>query len=223
MNLQVCVPYEKCPFNCPMCIASNRKIYENLYDKCEELYFNRLKKQIENNYDFYVITGQTEPTLNRKWLENTLKVLKGQKVELQTKNYNLHNYNLEGLSTLCYSITSVKDYIKAYSFRKIVGSNRLVILLTKDFDFLNIENFETFGFNQITFKVLQKTNDKKVNTWIEKNEMKDFTKIYEIVNFYNGRNVSVRIDTNCQDSHGRYRIFREDGQLYYNWEIETPL
>lgn len=224
MNLQVCVPYEKCPYNCPMCIASGRKQFKNEYDEDEEYYFSQLEK-IADNYDNFIITGATDPTLNKAWLENIIDILyRFGNVELQTRNYNLKGFDLKGLSTLAYSITTIKDFLRAWKFKKLEnGNNRLVILLTKEFDFLTADNFNPMGYNQITFKVLQKTADEKTNKWIDENEMKDFANIYNIINKYNGEEVSVRIDTNCQDSHGRYEIFREDGLLYKKWEDETPI
>lgn len=219
MNLQVCVPYEKCPFNCPCCIANGRKRFDNLYESNKELYLEKLKKE-KNKYDNFILTGDTEPTLNSHWLKDVLQVLSEEKIELQTKNYNLKNYNLKWLTTLSYSILSVKDYLNAWRYRKIKGDNRLVILLTKDFAFLNEKNFSTMGYNQITFKVLQLGNQEKTNKWVEENKMTNLENIYKIIERYNGSETSVRIDTNCQNSEGRYEIFRSDGYIYKKWEDE---
>ena len=104
------------------------------------------------------------------------------------------------------------------------AKNRLVILLTKEFDFLNAKNFSPMGFEQITFKVLQMTESEKTNKWIEANAMTDLTNIYAIVDKFNGnKKVSVRLDASCQDSHGRYEIFRADGNLYGRWEDKEPI
>jgi len=205
-----------------MCIASDRKVFDNVYKSEPDFYHHRVDNEIAGFYDSYIITGNTDPTLNRKWLKDILIDLDGcENIELQTKNYNLKGYNLCGITTLAYSIINVKDYLKAHSFRKIKGDNRLVILLTKEFDFLTADNFDPMGYNQITFKVLQDTASEEANGWILTNEMADLTNIYEIVNKFNGnQNVSVRIDTTCQDSEGRYEIFREDGKVYNNWEDE---
>ena len=221
MNLQICVPYEKCPYKCPMCIANNRKRFADNYKNANYLYKQRLEN-IKNNYNYFILTGDTEPTLNSHWLKTVLQVLKGKQIELQTRNYNLHDYNLNHLTTLAYSITKLQDYLKAWSFQKIGGNNRLVILLTKDFEILTADNFNSMGYNQITFKVLQPTNDTKTNEWIQKNQMTDFTNIYDIIDKYNGSEVSIRIDTNCQDSINRYEIFRSDGLIYTDWETTIP-
>ena len=224
MNLQVCVPYEKCPFKCPTCIANGRELFENLYDSDLRKYEDSLYKTIHNSkIDNCIITGNTEPTLNRHWLRDVLYILRNKQTELQTRNYNLKGYNLKYLNVLAYSITDVRSYLKSWNFRKIKGVNRLVILLTKEFDFLTAENFNTMGFEQITFKVLQPTADETTNKYIEKNRMTDLTEIYRIIERFNGSNVSVRIDTNCQDSENRYRVFREDGKLYRSWESVEPI
>jgi len=79
------------------------------------------------------------------------------------------------------------------------------------------------GYEQITFKVLQASGDPKTDKWIDENEMKNFDNILEIVKKFNGSDTSVRIDTNCQDSHGRYEIFRSDGLTYDTWDALEPI
>ncbi|RLI46137.1 hypothetical protein DRO61_09620, partial [Candidatus Bathyarchaeota archaeon] len=103
MNIQICVPYQKCPFNCPMCVANGRKVFNNLYKENGELYLTKAFSKIVGSFNDYVITGSTEPTLNKKWLTEILKLLEFENVELQTKNYNLKGYNLKYLNTLSYS------------------------------------------------------------------------------------------------------------------------
>ena len=223
MNLQVCVPYEKCPFKCPTCIANGRETFKNLHNFYLEGYEEALQELVDSReFDNFVLTGNTEPTLNRHWLRDVLYILRNEQTELQTRNYNLKGYNLKYLDILAYSITDVKSYLNAWNFRKIEGTNRLVILLTKEFNFLTAENFNPMGFEQITFKVLQPTADETTNEYIERNRMTDLTEIHRIIERFNGSDVSVRIDTNCQDSHGRYIIFREDGRTYDSWESVKP-
>lgn len=222
MNLQICIPYQVCPFKCPMCIASGRPIFENLYKSEYDFYIHQLEEALKNNdIEDIILTGNTDPTLDRNWLtkisEEVKKYYPSPKVELQTKNYNLKNYNLSNIDVLAYSITSVKDYLKAWSFRKIQRTNRLSILLTKEFDFLTAENFNTFGFDQITFKVLHEGVDIEKNKWVQDNKMTDLSNIYDIINRFNGTETSVRIDTECENSIDRYLIFREDGELYKEW------
>ena len=221
MNLQVCIPYQKCPFKCPMCIASERPLYNNEYKTNIYEYLQSLNEAIEDlEVNDIVLTGNTEPTLDRNWFRIVTEEIKKYHnipIELQTKNYNLKGFNLSKIDVLAYSITNVKEYLKAWSFRKIDRTNRLVILLTKEFDFLTADNFNAFGFDQVTFKVLQYGESDKANKWVDQNKMTDLTNIYEIVDRFNGSKTSVRIDTSCQDSEYRYRIFREDGCVYKEW------
>ena len=228
MNLQVCVPYQKCPFNCPMCIAKGRNTYPNLYELNYDDYMQELTDTIKTlDIRDVVLTGATDPTLNRKWLTYIQEEIKipcpTVNIELQTKNYNLKGYNLSRIDVLSYSITDYKSYLKAWNFRKINKTNRLVILLTKEFDHMKAEDFNPMGYEQITFKVLQRGADKQVNDWIFKNEMTNFSEIYKIVDRFNGTKTSVRIDTSCQESENRYFVFREDGELYKDWSSEKPL
>ena len=184
MNMQVCIPYQKCPFKCPMCIASGRPTFDNVYKSNYAQYTRNLIEYI-NDYeiDNVVITGTTDPTLDRTWLRKVTDEIKAHEphlpIEIQTKNYNLKGYNLHNIDVLAYSITSVKDYLKAWQFRKIQRTNRLVILLTKEFDFLTADNFNTFGFDQITFKVLQEGADLDNNKWVQENAMTDLSNIYD--------------------------------------------
>lgn len=221
MNLQVSMPYEPCPFKCPMCIASGRKRFPDMYSENREEYLNKLKALAESGkYKDFVITGASDPTLNIHWLGDVLETLKGYHTELQTKNYSVKNYDFHELSVLAYSITNSKEYLQAWSLRRLPNAkNRLIILLTNEFNFLTVKNFSAMGFEQITFKVLQTTEDEKTNKWIDANEMKDLSNIYAIVDKFNGnKKVSVRLDASCQDSHGRYEIFRADGKVYSRWE-----
>jgi len=43
----------------------------------------------------------------------------------------------------------------------------------------------------------------------------------EDIKNYNG-NMSIVLDENCMDSVGRYKIFREDGNIYSTWEASEP-
>lgn len=225
MNLQVCIPYRKCPFRCPMCIATGRQKFDDLYSKNKDKYLKILKKEVVK-YNDVILTGDTDPTLNREWLEDVISAIREvsptKNIELQTRNYNLKSYNLDGLSTINYSITCLSDYLKAWNFRKINGINRLVILLTNDFQIFNTETFNPMGFEQITFKVLQYSADENVNQYIKTHKLENIDNIYRIMHKYNGTDISVRVDENCQDSENRYRIFRSDGKIYKGWDSVEP-
>ncbi len=229
MNLQVCVPYEKCVFNCPMCVAKGHEHnykFENVYANDKALYVERLIEVIVNEQiDNIIITGECDPTQNMRFVKEMIAFGKLYKTptELQTHNYHINTQELCGLNVLSYSITNVKAYLKSHRFAKINGTNRLVILLTKEFSFLNKDNFDNMGFDQITFKTLQHGEDESINKWIDENKLEDLSNIYEIVDHYNGTDISVRIDTSCQTAKGRYYVFRSDGKLYESWEADKPI
>lgn len=235
MNIQVCCPYQKCVYNCPMCIAKGHKHnYKFSNNTNSQEYYDNLSNIIEYEQTCDVIlTGECDPSQNMQWVKKVLTQLKDTyfsgSVELQTRNYNIDVQKLEDLDlgVLSYSIVYLKDYLKSHSFNKLrVGINRLVILLTKEFEFLNKDTFNTMGFNQVTFKTLQYGEDKNVNKWIDENKMSEdgVNRIREIIEFYNGsKECSVRLDENCQDATNRYYIYRSDGKLYKNWEEENAL
>lgn len=226
MNLQICVPYQKCVFNCPMCVAKGHKHnydFKNLYIEDEEEYGNKLRYFNDNQFESVIITGECDPTQNMQFVKYVINLIKlwheDKKIELQTHNYNININELEGLDVLSYSITDSKAYLRSYKFPRLKNkTNRIVILLTKEFAFLNKNNFDAMGFDQVTFKTLQYGEDEQINKWIDENKLEDLSNIYGIVNEYNGTNVSVRIDTSCQKATGRYQILRSDGNFYNSWE-----
>ena len=136
------------------------------------------------------------------------------------------------IHTVSYSITNSREYLCAWGWGinncdYNIPMHRLVIILTDEFNFLTADNFNTMGFEQITFKTLQESDDEKVNEWIRQHKMDEahLNNIREIVNKYNGNpsNCSIRLDESCQTATGRYEIFRSDGQCYGSWEAKLPI
>lgn len=238
MNIQVCCPYQKCVFNCPMCIAKGHKHKYQFPDITHmSEYYDKLKELIEIEHECDVIlTGECDPSQNMRWVKKTAEFLKHKcyfkgKVELQTRNYSINVSDLSYIDVLSYSIVSLRDYIRSYSFPKLsissslgLGKNRLVILLTKEFEILNKDTFDPMGYDQVTFKTLQYGEDDSVNKWIDENKMSEdgLERIKEIIEKYSGsKECSVRLDTSCQDAKGRYYIYRSDGKTYTNWNAKT--
>lgn len=232
MNIQVCCPYQKCVFNCPMCIAKGHKHNYRFPDITHlQEYYDELNRIVVEEFDCdVVITGECDPSQNMRWVKRLLKNLEGiffrGNIELQTRNYSLNLDDLFGLNVLSYSIVYLKDYLRCHSFPKLKKNaiNRIVILLTKEFEFLNKDIFDPMGYDQVTFKTLQYGEDDEINKWIDNNKMSEdgLNKIKEIVEKYNGsKECSVRLDTSCQDATNRYYIYRCDGKLYTNWNAKT--
>ena len=151
-------------------------------------------------------------------------------VEFTTHNQKatstlLASYWGKKVDVVTLSVTDVREYLNAWRFpiRNAFFSPiyRMVILLTEEFEFLNVNNFNTMGFDQITFKTLQHGEDAGVNAWIDSNKMSEegLIEIRKIVDKYNSHETcSVRLDTSCQDATNRYEIFRSDGNVYDSWE-----
>lgn len=235
MNLQLCSPYKKCPFNCPMCIAATDDgEVNNVFNLFEAEPFEYMKRVLEAtiNKDAVVITGDTEPTLFPEWISKMLKLLSlvdyNGKIELQTKNYNLdyflHDWANDGLTTVAYSATCPKDIDRIIEMMKTHSSyckTRLVVLLTRenvDHLFHKIVARDFKQFNEITFKVLQNPDCEKAKEVV--NEIKEydeskFALVLQVLHEYT--NCSIKVDTNCMDAESRYEILRINGAIYNSW------
>ena len=223
MNLQLCIPYQKCPFGCPMCIASNPKHYDNLFAANSAAYLGGLgATMLRRKYQDVVLTGDTDPTLNIEWLKRVARFLTNFKykvgVEIQTHNYFWKG--MEGIAINAFSITTIKDAMRIPTIHTTTGLNRLVVLGTKELLQHFLENdVDLSEFRQLTFKALQYTASKvdAVDDYIdsvscEESLLQQAAKKFEDLGF------QVKVDLNCQDAEGRYTIFREDGKLYKSWE-----
>lgn len=230
INLQVCIPYQKCPFKCPMCIADNAPHFNNLYKENETAYFAALDIALKNNnIRTVVLTGDTEPTLDYEWMNKVINFIKTKypkvSTELQTHVYRNHYLSAPNLGRICFSLTTVKDiefFQKAFS-SYLPSKVRMVILATGEvLDYL-INNHVEFSCDQITFKLLQYTayEQEEKDSFITNHRVaEDDPRLAKLVLHYGATafNRSIVVDTNCQDSIGRYRIFREDGNVYLTWE-----
>ena len=141
-------------------------------------------------------------------------------IEIQTHFYK-ENKIYQELDVVAYSI----PYYNLIKNIKPCGKiNRYVILLTDTFNNYTLEdiiNILPKNVTQLTFKVLQKSNgvNKKVDNYIEKHQIlkEKLDKLKEDIMLYKG-NISIRLDENCMDTYNRYKIFREDGNVYDDWE-----
>lgn len=220
MNLQVCCPYKKCPFGCPTCIAATdyKYPYGDIYFTDKERYLDILRSTI-GKYDRYVITGDTEPTLFYDWIKDVCEVLKGQEIELQTKNYNVNLNKIEGLiDTLAISIPTLKDWEKyqkmsGYLF-SFSGKTRLVFLEVKELEVEKVLN-EPILAEQITVKKLQMPVAAEERHAVER--MKGNPIFWRFFLNINKEICSVMYDENCMDAKGRYKILRTDGNFYDSW------
>lgn len=234
MNLQVCAPYEPCVYNCPFCIArthpEHNHEFKNLFDGSEGTYLWKLDKCFfEHDIDCVVITGECDPTQNLRWANIVIDHIKRQRpevrIEFQTHNLSINEHTCpKGIDVLAYSITNMREYLTSWRCYKPEGvTTRAVIIVTSDFSWANKDNFCSMGFDQITFKTLNPTENDNINKWISAHNLNNIDNFYDIMNSRNGSSVSFRVDTTCQQAEGRYFVFRSDGKTYLNWETATPL
>lgn len=234
MNLQLCSPYKKCPFNCPMCIAATDdgeiNNVPNLFGENRFEYYLKLGQALRGKKTV-VITGDTEPTLFPNWISSVLNYMRNLeyqgKIELQTKNYHITSlvkeWSNHDLDLVAYSATCPDDLDKVFKMMNteiISCKTRLVILLTdENVDYLYTTSIKNFAkFSQITFKVLQNPNCEEKTKVINNIKNFDDNKLKKIIDTLKEyTSCSVRVDENCMDSEGRYEIMRIDGNIYKTW------
>lgn len=228
-SLQVVTPHMKCIFNCPFCIAKghvHNNSFVNNYLLNHDLWNNNLIEVIKENNDlkYVVITGTNEPMQSRKCVKDIIDIVrrtnKDIQIELQTRYYKANElYN--DLDVVAYSISDVSLINKIKPLGKII---RYVIILTKSFDNYSLKDILDLiprKVSQVTFKKLIYTNgvNKEVDKYILNYSVDDNTlnRLKKDIEVYNG-NLSIMVDMDCMDSDGRYKIFREDGFVYDNWD-----
>lgn len=228
-SLQVVTPHIDCIYNCPFCIAKTHKHdnkFINRYLDDHDYWKNNLIRVIEDNHDlgYVVITGTNEPMQSIDCVRDIINIVRDTnpniQLEIQTHYYK-ENDVYKDLDVVAYSI----PYYGLIKGIKPCGKiNRYVILLTDTYNDYSLDNLLDVipkNVTQLTFKVLHDSNgvNKKVDEYIHKHRMNiDRLKLLkEEILKYKG-NKSIRFDEFCMDSNDRYKIFREDGELYDNWE-----
>ena len=225
MNLQLCLPYQKCVFNCPFCIAKDRKHnyeFDNLYADNRNLYLSRLIEFIKSHkIKDVIITGECDPIQDLEFIAVVSRAIIGYiggGIEIQTKSTHISMYASQlrdTITTIAHSISSVRELER---YRNLTMQkpfiHRATILLTKEFNAKTLDYKVLDKFDQITFKVLQYGESERINRWIDRNKLQDLLDIEQVMEHYNGTSISVRLDRNCQDSVNRYYIFRADGNVY---------
>lgn len=228
-SLQVVTPHIECIFNCPFCIAKGHKhdnSFINNYENNYELWKNNLIDVIKKNNDlkYVVITGTNEPMQSRNCVSDIVDIVRSTngdiQIELQTRYYKQDNiYNK--IDVVCYSISDVNLLSKIKPMGKI---QRYVLIMTDSYNGYNLDEIIKMipdSVGQITFKKLINTNgiNKNVDKYIKFHSIDNNTlnKLIDDVNKYNGK-LSIIMDLDCMNCEGRYKIFREDGKIYNNWE-----
>ena len=231
-SLQIVTPHIECIYKCPFCIAKAHKHdneFEDAYHSNISLWRDNLALVLLGNPDlkYVVITGTNEPMQSVDCVNDIIKMVryyrKDISIEIQTRWYQ-QNALYEDLDTVCYSISNKYYLDKIKPMGKI---SRYVIILTDSFNGMTLDDYLKVipeGVSQVTFKVLQNSlsNDTPVDEWIHAHRLNDesLNRLAEDVSNYHGK-LSIRLDTNCMDATDRYKVFREDGYVYEDWD-ELP-
>ena len=132
--------------------------------------------------------------------------------------------------------------VKKYDFNL-----RLSLNLVNDYDVYEVEQVITrckeLGADQVTFRKLYKSNlNGEIDQWIENNASKSFyTELVDYVtkngkflgvlpfgpSIYDIKEMSICIDGDCmaeeiKDTY-KYLILRENGKLYFRWDLKSSL
>ena len=228
-SLQVVTPHLECIYNCQFCIAKSHihlNSFENNYERNYNLWKNNLISTIIENKDlrYVVITGTNEPMQSKECVKDIINILrslnKDIQIEIQTRYYKQDEiYDL--VDVVAYSISNPKLINIIRPKGKV---QRYVFVLTNDFNGFRLEDILKFipsCVSQLTFKALQDSNGENLafDDYIKNHRIDNLTlnNLKKDIDNYNG-NLLIRLDLNCMDSKGRYKIFREDGNLYESWD-----
>ena len=228
-NLQIVTPSQKCIFDCPYCIAkshSHQNTFQDIYHQNNTLWKNNLREVLKKDITIknIIITGTNEPMQSKDCIKDIIEIAKKERpditLEIQTRMYKPDDL-LNKLDIVAYSI----DNYHLLNKIKVQGKiSRYVILLTENFNEKTLHNIlEKLPkkVTQLTFKVLQTSHgiNKKMDVWIDTHKINSQTieKLKTDIKNYKGP-ISIFFDQNCMDSTDRYKIFREDGLLYKDWE-----
>ena len=231
-SLQILTPHMECIYNCPFCIAKAHK-HENKFKDIYHLDINtwrdNLAKVLLENEDlkFVVTTGTNEPMQSQDCVEDAIRLVRYYRpdvtIEIQTRWYN-ENPLYNELDTVCYSISNRYYLDKIKPMGKI---SRYVIILTDFFEGMRLDDYLKkipANVSQLTFKVLANsiTHDTPIDAWIDEHRVSEQTvdNLDEDIKNYQG-NLSIRLDRNCMEADDRYKVFREDGLVYKDWD-ELP-
>ena len=231
-SLQIVTPHLPCIYNCPFCIAKAHKHdneFKDVYHLDINLWRDNLAQVLLENDDlkYVVITGTNEPMQSQDCVSDIIKLVRYYRndisIEIQTRWYQESElYN--DLDTVCYSVSN-KYYLD--KIRPMGKISRYVIILTDSFNGMTLDDYLKVipkNITQLTFKVLQNSlsNDTPVDEWIHEHRVDNNTldRLEQDINAYQG-DLSIRLDKDCMVAENRYKVFREDGLVYEDWD-ELP-
>lgn len=286
-SLSVVVPNIKCMNDCKFCVSkmnSDKKFVNQMddnlpfFDLYLKDYLKRLSFARDNGCNTIMLTGNSEPQQNRKFLtyfgmfmqmmDNPFRWIEMQTTGVMLdRNYLRFLRNHVGVNLISLSVSSFCDEVNS----EIIGMNktiarhfslsklckdikeydfslRLSINLWKWFENFNAENIlnickNTFGADQVTFRVLYDDNENtEQSKWIKNNLIsekwtKALKEYIETYGTYLGRlpygqkkysiyGMSVVIDDDCMakerndENIGNYKylVLQPNCKLYSQWD-----
>lgn len=171
-SLSIVVLNKKCINNCPFCVSKmhcgeyKNQMDENLpfYDLYLNDYLKRLEYARDNGVNTIMLTGNSEPQQNRKFLTifglmNRLMKNPFKNIEMQTtgilldKNYLRFLRNHVGVNTISLSISSFDEYENEFIITGKSEEEKIELhtlcLLIKEYDFnlrLSVNLLNTFNY-----------------------------------------------------------------------------
>ena len=233
-SLQIVTPHRPCIYNCEFCIAKAHKHdneFKDVYHTDFNLWKEGLTQVLLENEDlkYVVITGTNEPMQSPECVRDIIQLVRQYRsdinIEIQTRWYQ-QNELYNDLDAVCYSISN-KFYLYQQPIKPMGKISRYVFILTDSFNGMTLKDFIDVipkNVTQLTFKVLQNSlsKDTPVDKWIDEHRLDNATldKLEQDINAYNG-DLSIRLDKDCMVADNRYKVFREDGMVYEDWD-ELP-
>lgn len=226
MNLQLNSPYKPCPYECPYCVAGfadEMSLFADdearaLYFTGREDYLQRLRSVLkEGHYGTVVITGSTEPTLFYDWIDDVVDLMTREfyaRIEITTRNSAY--FGDPRMQVVSYSL----DRIPRVILQSRAQTTRAVFILHDRLRIEDIIGYHLRSEGQTTVKrlALNSYGNPEIDNWIAAHR----------VDLNEGmiarlEEVGIRYDHDCNNSAGRYRVFRADGNLYESWQSLEPM
>lgn len=228
-SLQLLTPAIPCIFHCPFCIAQShdhQNQFFNAYQEQHDYWVNCLTEVIKIASDLktVVITGTNEPLQSPACVQEMIQIVRAIRpdvqIELQTRYYK----PLPVMSECDVVAYSIAEPVFLDRVKPAGKQNRYVILLTDAFEVMTLADILASlpeSVTQLTFKQLQHSHgvNPEMDQWIFEHGMTLSKReaLKQEVQEYQGM-ISIFFDEDCMNAENRYMVFREDGNLYPDYD-----
>jgi hypothetical protein len=196
---------------------------DDCYINHKELYFDRLRKAIQqNSIDTVVITSATETTLFPEWIQEVVEAVRllVRQIEIQTHNYGWTETFGGKVDVLAYSYDRIPTIPRSYMIRSVV---RDVFIWNKNLTAQAVIDYFTSHYRVVD----QCTVKQMVNNSYGTQKVNDYIKsVYAPITPEDVALLTaagIRVDPHCDVSEGRYIIYRTNGDLYQRWSDTVSL